>query len=591
MNKLTKFILVGLVLVFAVALTIPVAAQEQDVPGPGEGDAIIWSNFGADINTMNPFLSADGTSNTIITLIFPDFVTYDPDTGQYAPDAKNSIVADWTISDDGTTYTFTLDDDWTWSDGTPITAADIEYAWEVINDESVNNNSNLIQIRDNVESMEFPDERTVVVTFTTAACNAIDIVSVMPVVPAHAYRELYPVNADMNDSDENLNPQVTGDTFQFLNYRPGEQVTLIANPDFPDADLGAVIPEGFIFKNVADQNVGVEQFLAGQLSRVGAPQSRQQEIQDLVDAGEYQGHNYAGGNVRFLAFNLGDPENPVDGLDEDGNVLDQGLHPIFGDVRVRQALNYAIEFEAINQGTFFGFGFQGATHSRPDNWAHPEDIEPYPFDLEQADALLTEAGWIDNDGDGVRECTGCLYATEVDPEFEGSPMEFELLTNAGNVSQEALGTVLQDQWGDVGAVVDFAPIDFNVLVDTLVGQTFDAIMIFWGFGFPSDPDGITVTFDPSNDIVGSGFNAGSYYNPRVTELLDEARSLPGCDVEERKAMYGEIYQILHDESPWIWIGFSNILIAAQPNIENWDPRPTTNQSSFWNTDSWIIESP
>src|SRR5690606_5981343 len=244
-------------------------------------------------------------------------------------------------------------------------------------------------------------------------------------------------------------------------------------------------------------------------------------------------------NIRFVGLNTADPNNPQPGLDEDGNPIDQGLHPLFGDVRVRQALNYGVDFDALNEGVYFGTGVPTPTHSGAANWVDISGIEPYPFDQEKARALLEEAGWVDTDGDGIRECRGCLYAQEVDPNFEGEPLAFELLTNAGNVSQEALGNVLVDLWGEIGFDVSFAPIDFNVLVDTFTGQQFDAVMIFWGFGFPEDPDGIRVTFGPENDLPGSGFNAVSYNNPRLNELLDTALTLPGCDRAEREVLYQE----------------------------------------------------
>ena len=73
--------------------------------------------------------------------------------------------------------------------------------------------------------------------------------------------------------------------------------------------------------------------------------------------------------------------------------------------------------------------------------------------------------------------------------------------------------------------------------------------------------------------------------PRLNQLIAEARNLPGCDVETRKAMYGEAYQILRDESPWIWISTGNVLLAAQTNVENWAPRAG---GSRWNIDAWTI---
>jgi peptide/nickel transport system substrate-binding protein len=399
------------------------------------------------------------------------------------------------------------------------------------------------------------------------------------------WREKFPSNSDMNGADYNLAPEVTGDRYTFLNYRPGELTTLVANPDYPDGFAGEVIPEGFIYKQVADQTVQTEQFLAGQLTWMGAPSARQQELLDRAKAGEFQYWESTRANIRFVALNNANPANPQPGLDENGEPIPQEPHPILGDVRVRQALNYAINFEELNSGAFNGFGIQGATHSRQDDWAYDPTITPYAYDPEMAAQLLEEAGWTDTDGDGVRECHGCLYAEE------GTLLAFTYETNAGNTSQEALGTLLQDQWGEIGAQVDFQAIDFGVLVEKFTAQNFDAVSIFWGFGFPFDPDGVDAVFGATNDTPGEGFNAVSYYNARVEELLDQARALPGCDIDERKAMYQEVYNILHEESPWIWLGIAQTLAVAQPWVEGYAPKPTAANENLYNEDAWVIDAP
>lgn len=585
MNK-QKLLFAGLCLALLGIFVIPTIAQEV---GPGEGGIVIAPNFGADIATLNPIISQDGPSNDMIDLIYPEFLEVSVDTGLITAGAAGSLVTDWAISDDGLVYTFTLRDDWFWSDGTPVTSADVQYVWDAIQNEDVQYNSNFNDVKEKVASVESPDDHTIVFTFKEAACNAVDVAATLGPVPAHVYRELFGDDfAAMNESEANLNPTVAAGRFSFLNFRPGEQLTLAANQGYPDAATGAVIPEGFIYRTVADQTVQTEQFLAGELSYMSVPQSRQDELQALVDAGEYQGSPTLQFNIRFVGLNTADPENPQPGLDEDGNAIDQGMHPVLGDVRVRQALNYAIDYDAINDGVFFGYGYRVPTHSGATNWVDISDIEPYPFDQDAARELLEEAGWTDADGDGVRECTGCLYATDYDADFEGEPLSFELLTNAGNVSQEALGNVLVDLWAEVGFDVSFSAIDFNVLVDTFTAQTYDAVMIFWGFGFPEDPDGIRVAFGPENDVPGAGFNAVSYNNPQLNELLDTALVMPGCDAAAREVLYQEAYQILRDESPWLWLGGSTGLVVAQNNVQNFDRRDTHSMPSFWNVESWTI---
>src|SRR5690606_24653857 len=115
----------------------------------------------------------------------------------------------------------------------PVTSADIVYIWEAIQDEELETNGNLVATKDVISSVEAPDAQTVVFNFNEPNCSAFTAVSKYIPVPAHVFEELFGTDyALMNDSDYNLNPTVTAGIFNFQNFRPGEQVTLVANPDY-----------------------------------------------------------------------------------------------------------------------------------------------------------------------------------------------------------------------------------------------------------------------------------------------------------------------------------------------------------------------
>lgn len=553
----------------------------QDAPlGFAEGDPIIEPNFGDDIKTLNPIIVADGPSGNVIARLFPLLIQFNPFSLAWTEGEPRGLAESWTISDDGRVYTFNLSDEYYWNDGTPVTTADILWFWNATIDESTNSNNQLLI--DQVESMVAVDDYTLEVTFKQASCTALDTLGPVTAVPAHAFEEWFGTDfAAMEDSPYNLDMPVSGLDFSFDNFRPGEQVTLRAYESYPAPVNGSVIPAGYIYKTVTDQVVQMEQFYAGDLTWISSvPQSFMDEVRTRADSGEFQIFEAPANTIRFLSFNLADPMNPQSAVDDDGNALDQGVHPILGDKRVRQALAMAMNYEEINEGAFFGNGVQVASHVLPTSWAYSSDLAPYAFDPDAAQALLDEAGWIDEDGDGIRECHGCETAEE------GTPLSFKLETNAGNVSQEALYTILQDQWSQIGVDAQVSFLDFNILVDSLLAQNYDAIGLFWNFSIPANPDDTTDVFTPSADVIGSGFNTGSYNNPRVTEILDEARTLPGCDLDARRTLYQEMYEILADELPWLWISTSTVMSAAQGNLENWDPQAGY---SRWNIDAWTSQ--
>ncbi len=572
------FICLALGLLATLAL-LPALAQE----GPGEGGVLIEPNLGGDINTLNPILSNDQASSDVIDRIFPDLTGYDPATQLAVPDALGTMATNWDVSDDGTVYTFHLRDDWNWNDGTPITSADYQYAWDAI--ASGTTDTPLGYLLDVIESVESPDPQTVVITFKGADCAAIYNAGYVPMVPAHIFTQLFGSDfAAMNNSDWNVAPSVSAFAFQFGEFRPGEQVSVLANQDYPDAQLGYVAPEGWIYKNVPDQTIMLEQFLAGDVTYTQVAQSRQQEFRDLSQERGFQIFEYADNSFVFMAMNAADPMNPQNGVDENGDPIDQGHHPIFGDPRVRQALVMALDMQSIIDGAANGEGNVLASHANPNSWAYNPELQPRTYDQEAALALLAEAGWVDADGDPSTPLVaqGALYAPD------GTEFSFGLVTNAGNQVRESVATIVQDQLSQIGVNVDFQAIDFNVAIDQMLSQTFDAVILGWSFSFPDNPDDPTANFAPANDIVGSGYNFTSYNNPEVTDLLDQARDLPGCNPEERAQLYYQVQEKLFEDQPWVWFFQPNVMWAAQADLQNWSPFPGHPNQIRWNLDAMSI---
>ncbi|MBN8636986.1 MAG: hypothetical protein J0M07_16785 [Anaerolineae bacterium] len=579
MKIFRKFLMIGTAVALLGGVLAPVAAQEG-----GQGGIIIEGNLSADVATMNPIMSSDTASSRVIGFMFPGFIGADPAAAVLAPAQPNSLAESWEISEDGLTYTFTLRQDMTWSDGTPITSADILYSWEAIKAGA----EGLIDVPGSyiidptgatgVLDVQAPDDYTVVVTMASPECTSLSYAASIVPAPSHVLPEDV---STLGDSEFNLNPTVTRGPFTFGEFRPGEQVSLVNDPTYPAVDtvLGYVAPEGFIYRSVADQNVMVEQFLAGELNVIDGPAvARRQDIRNS-SATVY---SYPGNAWDYLAMNLADPNNPQNAFDEAGNPIDQGNHPIFGDVRVRQALARAIDVESIIDAAVFNEGERMTSFLIPASWAYADDLAPIPFDPEAAAAMLDEAGWVDADNDPAtpRVAQGSMYAED------GAEFVFTLYTNEGNTRREAIGTLVQDQLAQIGVRVDFQTIDFNTLLDIMDSQTFDTIILGWRNGYPDDPDA-TQLFTAVSDVIGAGSNFTSFNNERFTELNAQAKSLPGCDPAERAAIYGEMQQIMQDELPYIWLFATNGMYAAN-SIEGFDPYPS---QLYWNADAWSVSTP
>ena len=345
-----KVLFLVLLVAMVAASVVPALAQDS-----GTGGAIIEGNFGGDPAHFNPILTSDTASQRIAGFLFPSFINVNAETAAYSPYdpplAAGGIVQDWSVDDTGTVYTFNLRQGLTWNDGAPITSADVVYTWNAIKAGSEGIVDTPLSFvvdptgASGILDVVAVDDYTIQVTFPTAECTALGSVGVLTPVPSH----VLPADvAEINDMSEDLNPTVTQGVFDFSALSPSEQVALVANPTYFDAANGVVVPAGYIYKVVPDQNVMVEQFLAGETNVIDGPSiARRADIRAAADAGSAQVYAFPGNAWDYFAMNLADPTNPQNGLDAEGNVIDQGSHPIFGDLAVRQAISKAINVDDI----------------------------------------------------------------------------------------------------------------------------------------------------------------------------------------------------------------------------------------------------
>ncbi|MDE2821757.1 MAG: ABC transporter substrate-binding protein [Chloroflexota bacterium] len=550
------------------------AASAQD------GGILIGTNFGGDPTNMNPLISNNTVELALNEFLFPSLYNIDPETR--APmragrnDQDNGLALDWAISDDGLVYTFTLRDDVTWNDGAPVTAFDYKFTFDAL--ASGETSSPRTDVLQSVESVEAVDAATLVVTLKLASCRVIEELDDFGILPQHIIEPMLDGNyAEIDNLEYNKNPGVTAGVFNFGALVPDQQTSLIRNENH----WMDVSPEGYIIRNVPDQIVGIEQFLAGEVNSVGTagsasvPAVQMQDFRDRAEAGEFQIYEYVDDGLTFVGFNMADRGNPVNGQDDDGNPIDQGKHPLFGDARVRQAVAQAVNYTDIIEGAAEGEAVQVNSFGTPALWGYDSSIEPWQYNPEAALALLAEAGFVDDDDDPSTPLVATEDALYAEP---GTPFAFELLTNSGNLVREAAGTVIQDQLGQIGIEVDFQTQEFGALVQFLLGQDFDAIMI--GFtNLDQDTDARNV-FTPVGDLVGGGFNFVSYRNDRVTELYDEALALPGCSFEGRQALYHEISRILHEDLPWWWLFAPFSMYAEANSVQNWMPYAETRYANM-----------
>jgi peptide/nickel transport system substrate-binding protein len=257
-------------------------------------------------------------------------------------------------------------------------------------------------------------------------------------------------------------------------------------------------------------------------------------------------------------------------------------HPILSDVRVRQAIRMAIDVDTISQEVFLGYSNPVWTEFfRP---PYACDISKPKYDPQAASALLEEAGWMDTDGDGVRECRGCLNAAE------GYPMRMELMIYAEyGEALELSQQLIAEQLGQIGIQLDLSMVEGAVMwADSASGgleQTGNFDIDFWDDGYSGvDPtDFLWGYYHSAAAEPDAGWNISRWYNEEVDALIDEAYTL---DEQRRQEIFCQIAEILDQELPMIPL-FSTVNAEAH-SARLQGVQSTINDLVTWNAADWTL---
>ena len=511
----------------------------------------------ADAEMLNPILSSDNASAAVTNFLFPSLVAQDPMTGVLVPDG--SMSESWEASADGLIWTFHLRDGVVWSDGDPVDAADFKFTYDAVGDDQIETPRK--SMLEGIERIETPDPLTVVITFSEVRCDGLNNL-ILGWLPSHLYAADF---SDMMENKYNEAPPVSAGPFLFNSWTRDDNLTVTRNETYWE---GAPNLEGMIFKVVPDPGAQLTQFQSGEIDTMDLQPNQLASVQGIADTKIF---NFQDDGYDFIALNLANPKNPQAGLDDSGNPVEQEAHPILGDLNVRQAIAHSLDYQTIIDKVYLGQGYQIPANVLPAiSWAYNAELQPYAYDLETAKQLLEEAGWTDSDGDGVRE-------------KDGNQLALALVTNAGNTTREDLGALVQDQLSQVGFAIDFQTIDFGLMIDQMLGQTYDMALIGWT-GTGTDPNDENL-WSTEYDTPGSGFNFVSYHNPKVEELLQQGVNVSGCDAAERAPAYKAIQQIIHDEVPYVFISGNVGNTAYSTKWQGIDPGPW---NFYYNVHLWSL---
>jgi peptide/nickel transport system substrate-binding protein len=529
----------------APAATEPPAAAERKVA------TMIWTQ---EFDTLNPLY----TNMWFVTVLYPIYecqAWWFDDKNEPIPNLVTEIPTkeNGGVSEDGRSITLKLRDDIKWSDGTPITSADFKFTYDM-----TMSDANAVSSRspfDETESIETPDERTVVVTFKEPYAPWMARLfagqSGHALIPAHVLQPVFDKDGTLDTAEWNKAPTVGCGPFVFEEWESGSFARFVANENYW---LGRPKLDELFFRFVPDDASQIAALKAGD-GDVGTFFAVS-DIPELEAAGITVMNSFSGYNEGWY----------INQHAEKGN-------PALKDARVRQALALGFNREKLVQDLLLGRTNVAATDWDNSPWIEPS-IQPYPYDPEKAKALLEEAGWVDSNNDGVRE-------------KDGVDLVLKYGTTNREVRQDTQAVAQQDL-AQIGVKLDL--------------QSFDADLFFSSYseGGPSANFSLDIIqysdspdFPDPNTVVWRCGEIPSDENPagvNPTGLCDEelealfAQQTTQADFAERQKTFYQITKRIFDEAFWIglwqdpdYFGFSsrmqNVKMSgATPffNVAEWD---------------------
>jgi peptide/nickel transport system substrate-binding protein len=485
-------------------------------------DARIDRHVTGDLGSTNPIMISTSAEFDILGLTGFGLFSFGRDL---EPFATAETVASWQTSADGLLDKVVLRDDLVWSDGTPITAHDIAFTYKVIMDPRVP----VPAVRsgtDQMRGVHAYDDRTVVFFHKEPLATNVWNIN-FPVLPRHVYEKSWEQDPTLKDSPEHVRLEqepVCGGPYEIVERQRGQQIVLRRRDSWATVGGKKVREEPFFkeirFRIIEDPNTSLLALTAGDIHEM-ILQPEQWTTQ--TTSADYYARNTKATAPEWVSFHFG------------WNIDS----PFFADRRVRRAMSYAFDYDEMLEKLCYGLYKPCAGNFADDSWMAPrKKLQAYRQDLDTAEALLDEAGWIDHDNDGVR-----------DKEIGGRlvPFEFSMLVNQQPL-RIAICALMKDSLDRIGVRMNVKPVELTVLQDLTQKKKFQAYFGGWGAG--TDPDS-------SENIwkTGAMRNFVNYSNPEVDRLFEEGRR--ELDRAKRAGKYGRIQEILYEDQPYTWLYWRN----------------------------------
>lgn len=540
MKKLTKLLALMIVGGMVIAISSLAMAQESPSTAPSpaaeaptapaaDGDKVVFTVGSAyDFVSPNPFKACCTLDYELLSINYDYLFAF----GQATLEPESGLGI-WppTVSDDNMTWTVKIREGVKWSDGTPFTAHDVAFTYNFIND---NDLAVYLSELGTPASFEAPDDTTLIWHMEKATLAPLAPPWV-PILPEHIYAPLDGKPAAIIKEFKNI-PAVGTGPFQLVEWKEGQFARFERNPNYwgPMPVIDEVVYR--VITNPEALTLALE---TGEIDFAESiPPALFNRLKTNPDIQTVEASVVGFSN---LAFNFGGDRANAPWQDE----------------RVRRAISLGIDRQGLVDRALMGFGQVGDSVLLPiytRYYDSPTEEELQPYDPEAAKKLLDEAGYVDKDGDGVRE-------------GPDGPLDFEILTLTSQTYSTPAGKLIAGWLNEIGFNATVKTVSESKAYDIWAQQTFDAYV--WGWGGAPDPDFMLSIFTTKQCLVWSD---GCYKDPEFDKMwMAQHEEL---DPEKREALVLEIQKYLYEKNPEIVLFYEKDLQAYRKDtFEGYVPQP------------------
>jgi peptide/nickel transport system substrate-binding protein len=533
---LRRFLVLAVVALLAFSVVPAAVAQEDDTVTIRVGNTQDWE-------TLNPTWGYLVSEWEVWNNQYEGLTTRDENL-EIAP----GLAESWDGSDDGLTYTYTLRDGLTWSDGEPITADDVVWTIETSKEQEWENYVYFTQYL----TVTALDERTVQVTSSIPTPQLPDMGFI--ILPQHIWEPLG--DADGVASHDGTDGVGSGPFVLAPDgFQDQQAVTMVANPNWYGWEGEEPPVDQIIFRHFENSDAMVAALESGEIDAAhNVPAAAVENLESNEDIEVVIGYQ---GTIEEIAVNGGaGPAQP---------------HPALLDVEVRRAMGHAIDKQALIEDLWYGHAQEGVTFlpSVDRKWM-PEftDEEKFNFDPDLANQMLDEGGYLDSDGDGIREMPDGT-----------NPIVIRHLVNTNEALAAQYGDLLVGWMGAIGIGVELEAMDSDQLGTAIIEGNYDTFA--WGWTPGVDPDGMLSSFI-ADEI--EGWNDANWVDERYDELY--LQQIEELDEDTRIEQVHEMMKIFHEGATYISVLETPEIQAYRTDgFEGWVRQPAEDGPIMYSTTS------